>query len=142
MDRGRLIARTPTFALLRSPAIVLIEGRHQPVDLHYAFCVNSDTGGLKTLCWAVIAGSQSPPKEIIAMTTKANFDCTLDVAVARKVGPLPITWSFAMTALPPGQATPVSEPLGRLISSVAAGQKPASELERALTAVNVRLSRK
>ncbi len=47
-----------------------------------------------------------------------------------------------MTSLPPGQASPVSEPLGRLITSVAAGQKPAVELERALGAITVRLSRK
>jgi hypothetical protein len=142
MERGRLIARTPTFALLRSPAIVLVGGRHQAVDLHYAFSVNPQTGAQKTLCWGVMAGSTSAPREIIAMPSKASFDCALDVAVSRRIGPLPLTWSFAMTSLPPGKAMAVSESLGRVIPIVAAGQKPAADLEWALGAIKVNLSRK
>jgi hypothetical protein len=141
-DRGRLVANTPTFAVLRTPATVLIEGRHQAVDLHYAFCVNSQSGAQKTLCWAVRAGSQAAPKEIIMIPPKADFDCKLDVAVTRRVGPVPLSWSFAMTTLPPGQATPLSEPLGRLIASVAAGKSPAAELERAFAALPVKLTRR
>ena len=43
MAEGRIIARTPTFALFRSPATIVVAGNeHRKVNLNYAFCVEKE----------------------------------------------------------------------------------------------------
>jgi hypothetical protein len=142
MKKGRLIARTPTFAVLKTPGTVLASGRHLDVDLCYAVCVNPASGALRTFCWAVPENSSKPPREIIAMPPKARFDCAVDVAVSRSIGPLSLSWTFAMIKLPPGQALPVSASLGREISGLAAGQTDPRELERTVTSQVEHISRR
>ena len=47
MAEGRIIARTATFALFRSPVTMVDPGpggKHSKANLHYAFCVNRTTG--------------------------------------------------------------------------------------------------
>ena len=45
MAEGKIIARTPTFALFRSPATVVVAGNeHRKVNLNYAFCVEQTDG--------------------------------------------------------------------------------------------------
>jgi hypothetical protein len=128
LGEGRLIARTPTFALLRAPAVLVISGRHRPVSLHYAFLVDPETGRQTTLLWSVREGDREPPGEVVALPPGAVFDAALDVAVDRHIGPIPITWSFAMASLPAGRRIAVPERVGALLTD----GTPTAAMERAL----------
>lgn len=132
ISRGRLAARTATFALLRTPARLTIDGAHQAIDLYYALLVDPATGALRTLCWATLPGATAPPRRVTALAPDLTFDCPLDVAVDGKVGPLNVSWSFAMTAPPPGRAVEVPPDAARLIESTAAGRGDPAALEATL----------
>jgi hypothetical protein len=132
ISRGRLVASTPTFALLRTPARLVIQGRHEAIDLYYGILVEPETGALRTLNWATLPGIPRPPRHISLLPADLAFDCGLDVAVSRKIGPLNISWSFAMVSLPPGQPVEVTPDIGRLVESTADGIGDPVALEEAL----------
>jgi hypothetical protein len=100
LNRGRLIARSPTFALFQTPTVLVVEGEHREVDLHYALLVNPTSGALTTLCWPQPEDDPSPPE--------LSFDAGLDAQVTRRIGPAPVSWSFAMAGPPPGDRIPLS----------------------------------
>ena len=56
LAESRIIAFTSTFALLRSPAMLVVDGKHQKVDLYYAFCVDPATGRLRVGAWSMWPG--------------------------------------------------------------------------------------
>lgn len=68
MANGRIIARTATFALFRSPVTLLDSGpvaKHSKADIYYAFCVNRTTGRLDVAVWTLkpeSAPSRPPPR--------------------------------------------------------------------------------
>jgi hypothetical protein len=137
MAEGRIIARTPTFALFRSPVTMVdAGGKHTKLYLNYAFCVERTTGKLHVGVWPMRPSNepQQVPLSIVKLATDAVFQCELDVHAKRILGTVPYSWSFAMRALPPGQKMRVSPELGRLI--VATSRHPAEsdpdELERLL----------
>jgi hypothetical protein len=132
LNRGRIVARSPTFALFRTPAKLVIDGAHRDVDLYYALLVDPETGALKTLNWATPAGEPTRPRRVVALPPDARFDCALDVAVNGKVGPLNISWSFAMADLPEGRRLDVPAESARTIGEVAAGRGESTTLERIL----------
>jgi hypothetical protein len=80
---------------------------------------------------------QQPPSALVKLTTKAIFDCELDVKAKRILGAIPLSWSFAMRTLPPGASKRVPPDLGEMI--VATAEKPADqdakELEESLAKV-------
>ena len=135
IGRGRLAARTPTFALFRTPAKLVVEGAHQAIDLYYALLVDPATGHLRTHCWATLPGKTAPPRRVTALAPDLVFDCPLDVAVDGKLGPLNVSWSFAMASPPPGRAVDVPPDAARLIESTAAGRGEPEALEKALNAL-------
>ncbi|WP_169975801.1 hypothetical protein [Tautonia rosea] len=102
LKRGRLIARSPTFALFRTPTVLVVEGRHREVELHYALLVDPDSGALTTLCWPQPDNDWSPPEAIIRLAPGLSFDAQLDARITRRIGPAPVSWSFAMNGPPPG----------------------------------------
>jgi hypothetical protein len=118
---ARITARTSTFALLRTPATLVVSGKHRKVDLFYAFCVDRPTGKLRIGVWSMWPGDikQPPPPTLIELAPKTTFDCALDVHAKRLLGTLPVSWSFALTSLPPGRAIRVPGPLGEKIAAVA-----------------------
>jgi hypothetical protein len=137
MKEGRIIARTPTFALFRSPVTVVAAGnKHRKVDICYAFCVERTTGRLRVGVWTMRpeAEPQQAPATMVKMASDPIFHCELDVKAKKILGTVPYTWSFAMRTLPPGNALRVPPALGERI--VATSQHPAGsdsdELERLL----------
>ncbi len=136
---GRIIARTPTFALFRTPATLVVAGKHRKIALYYAFCVEGSTGQLYSAVWAMRPEGepQLPPSALVKLNAKAIFDCELDVKAKRILGAIPLSWSFAMRTLPPGVSVRVPVDLGDLI--VATAKKPADtdakELEQSLAKV-------
>lgn len=132
LARGRLVAGTSTFALLRTPARLVVRGRHEEVDLNYAIFVDPASGSLRTLNWATFPGKTRPPSRITLLPPDDTFDCALDVTVTRKVGPWSVAWSFAMAALPSGTTIPVPPDVARIIEQSAVSNGNAGVLESAL----------
>jgi hypothetical protein len=125
MAEGRIIARTPTFALFRSPVTVVMGGEHRKAKVYYAFCVERNTGKLRVAVWMMRPELKpvQPPATVVKLESKGAFDCQIDVRAKRILGTVPYSWSFAMRSLPPGRPVRVSAALGEHI--VACTQKPA-----------------
>jgi hypothetical protein len=138
MTKGRIIARTPTFALFRSPVTVVAAGdEHRTVNLNYAFCVERSTGKLQVGLWtsALEKKELRAPQIMVRLHSKPIFDCKIDVRPKKTLGvTLPFMWSFAMSELPPGLTIPVPKDLGELITTTARNPADAEpeELEHAL----------
>lgn len=129
MAEGRIIARTPTFALFRSPITLLDpgpSGRHSKANIHYAMCVNRTTGKLDVIVWTVKSesGPQQVPGTVVRMKSAAVFQCELDVRAKRILGTVPYSWSFAMRDLPPGSRLRVPPAVG--VRMVEASRHPAN----------------
>jgi hypothetical protein len=136
LAEARIIVRTSTFALLRTPAVQVVAGKHRKVDLYYAFCVDRSTGRLRVGVWSMWPGGvdQPPPPALIELQPKTRFDCAVDVRARRLLGTIPVSWSFAIRSLPPGRSVGVSASLGRQLVEAARrpGEVDAEELERML----------
>src|SRR5262249_9634639 len=126
MAEGRIIARTPTFALFRSPATVVAPGNeHRKVNLYYAFCVDRTTGRLEVAVWTMSLEPKNvkAPSALVRLGTNPHFDCQLDVRAKRILGTVPYSWSFALRTLPPGRTVRVAPELGEMIATI--GRHPA-----------------
>jgi hypothetical protein len=138
MAEGRMIARTPTFSLFRSPATIVVAGNeHRKVNLNYAFCVGKTTGKLDVLLWtsALEPDNSRAPSKMVCLKPDPIFDCTMDVRTKKVLGvTVPLTWSFAMSKLPEGRVLRVPPELGELIATTARRPKDSDpeELERSL----------
>jgi hypothetical protein len=121
MAEGRVIARTPTFALFRSPVTVVVANEHRKANLYYAFCVERLTGRLHVAVWMMRSDSKSqqPPTAMVKLGSNLVFNCDIDVRAKRILGTIPFSWSFAMRSLPPGHSVRVPPSLGVLIESTA-----------------------
>lgn len=132
LARGRLVAATPTFALLRTPARLVVKGRHEAIDLYYGIFVDPDSGAVRTLNWFTLPGKPRPPSQITLLPPDVTFDCMLDVRVTRKIGPWSVAWSFAMASLPPGKPIDLTPDAARVIESNADGTGDPAALEATL----------
>jgi hypothetical protein len=105
LRRGRLVARTPTFALFSAPAMMRVGAGHREVLLRYAFLVDPATGELRTLVWAIDADPtrRAAAQTMVQLTPSLIYDCGLDVIADRILGAVPVNWSFALRGLPNGQ---------------------------------------
>jgi hypothetical protein len=136
LAEGRIIARTATFALFRTPTTQLLAGKHRRVDLYYAFCVERTTGRLRVGVWSMLPDSEprQAPALLVRLGANPVYNCDIDVRAKRILGTVPFSWSFAMKALPPGRSLRVPALLGELIASTS--RRPADsdteELERLL----------
>ena len=139
LAEARIIAHTPTFALFRTPATLVVSGKHRKIALYYAFCVEGSTGQLSSAVWAMRPETepQLAPSALVQLRAKSIFDCELDVKAKRILGAIPYSWSFAMRTLPPGVSVRVPPDLGDLIVTTA--KRPsdahAKELEKSLAKI-------
>jgi hypothetical protein len=124
LAESRIIAFTSTFALLRSPVTLVVGGKHQKVDLYYAFCVDPTTGRLRVGVWSMWPGGektkQPPPPSVIELAPRTTFDCELDVQAKKVLGLVPFSWSFAIRKLPPGRSIAIkgNKSLGEKIVAI------------------------
>lgn len=146
LSRGKLAAATPTFALYRAPAVLAVRGTHHEIVVCYAFLVVPGDGDLRTLVWMQEKAQAEAPaqKRAVELAPNLVYECPLDVRAKRLLGAIPVSWSFAMTGLPPGRPREVSGTAARLIATV--GREPINAvlLERSLrqaTSVRVNASR-
>ncbi|MBV8127795.1 MAG: hypothetical protein JO114_09080 [Planctomycetaceae bacterium] len=136
---GRLIASGPTFALYRGPAVLQVGQLHHKVEISYAFLVDEQSGALRVLVWSAEArkGGPAAPARLVELRPNLVFDCPLNVKAERLLGTVPVSWSFAMESLPPGQPRPMSPDLRRYLGGNAQQRDPERmehTLRRALTA--------
>jgi hypothetical protein len=115
MADGRLVARTPTFALYRAPVELAVDQVHRKVLLNYGLLVDPSTGALTTTVWWVDAEAnpRPPAKEMVIVQPSVVFESELDVSANRILGSLPLSWSFALRSLPPGKALAIPPSLQR-----------------------------
>lgn len=103
LKKARLLARGEHFSVLASPSTLLVNGDQTPVHLFYALSVNPGDGRLTVAMWAATTGPErvrlSP---VTRLAPNLVYKCGLDVKAERLLGALPVNWTFAMTALPPG----------------------------------------
>ncbi len=126
VQQGRLIARTPTFALFQTPTVMVVNNGHEETFLNYALLVDSRSGDLTVLSWSTLAEEPSTwVTELLELETGLTFDLALDVRVKRRIGPLPTAWSFAMAEMPPGD--PIASSLDFELDDLSA-----AELEKTL----------
>jgi hypothetical protein len=135
---GRLIASGPTFALYRGASVLQVGQLHQKVDLSYAFLVDERSGALRVMVWPEKAGKGgSPaPAKLVELMPGLVFECRLNVKAERLLGTVPVSWSFAMESLPPGQPRPMTPDLRRCLVGDAQWRDPErieQALRRALT---------
>jgi hypothetical protein len=107
MAQARLVARTPTFAVLRSPVMLLVGGEHHRVLINYALLIDPRSGLLNTLAWWIEAdpSARKPSQDLVLLqTAPLVFSCNMDVVAHRLLGEIPVSWSFAMAAMPPGRS--------------------------------------
>lgn len=104
--RGRVTVRTATFALFSAPTLEKTKTGHEAVLLRYALLVNPQTGTLQTLLWSQAA--DAPRRKALERLTLLPpgliDDATVDVLAERVLGAIPVSWSFAMAALPQGKS--------------------------------------
>ena len=119
MAEGRIIASTSTFALFRSPAIMVAANEHRRVNLCYGFCVERTTGKLQVAAWTMAPENkpQKPPSALVRLAATPVYDCQIDVRAKRILGTVPYSWSFALRSLPPGRSLRVAPALGELITT-------------------------
>jgi hypothetical protein len=125
LAEARIIARTPAFALFRSPVTAVSGDDHRKLTLNYAFCVDRPTGRLRVGVWTMRPEpkAQTPPTALVKLGTNTIFNCEIDVRAKRILGAIPYSWSFAMRSLPPGRTLRVPPQLGELIT--VASRRPA-----------------
>ncbi len=132
LARGRLSAREPAFALYHGPSVLEVEGVHHKVELFYAFLVDQQSGALRVLLWPETRkGGPPAPARLVELRPNLVFDCPLNVKAQRLLGTVPVSWSFAMENLPPGQPRPMSPDLRRCLVGNAQRRDP-ERLEQAL----------
>jgi hypothetical protein len=128
------MASTPTFALYRAPAAMAVGDEHHNVEMFYAFLVDQENGGLKTLVWALDTTVTNPPapRQVVELPPSLVYDCSLDVKAKRLLKAVPISWSFAMRELPPGRGRGLPRDLARYLAAAIRNPVESVSLERAL----------
>ncbi|QEH32609.1 hypothetical protein OJF2_10880 [Aquisphaera giovannonii] len=139
VNRGRLVASTSTFALYRGPALLQVGEDHHKVVVSYAFLADGRTGALRVLSWGddldarKAGGASTLP--MVELAPGLAFDCRLNVKAERLLGAVPVSWSFAMESLPPGEPRPMTDELAQALAKGKApldGERVEDALRRSL----------
>jgi hypothetical protein len=137
-SRADLAAATSTFALVRSPVTFLVSGAHKKINLYYAILVDPQTGSLRTVVWPDHEKSESNPSPAVTTTTMARhlsvtvFDLPQDVRASRILGNIPVSWSFAISALPKGNDLVLPPDLSAVPDSGTQDAAMSARMEQAL----------
>jgi hypothetical protein len=95
--------------------------------------VDARSGALGILAW--VQDPQNASRLVLAsqirLLSQPVFDCPLDVE-AKRLGSLPVAWSFATRDLPPGMTLAASQDVVRLLTSAPDESFSASEVEQGL----------
>jgi hypothetical protein len=114
LRRGRLIARTSTFAVHSGPTLIRSGTAHREILLRYGVVVDPATGTLRTAIWEVDTdpARRIAARSMVLLPPSLVDDCEVDVIADKILGSVPVNWSFAMRGLPAGRPLPISGGLG------------------------------
>lgn len=138
-SRARLVAATPTFALLRTPNVFLVSGKHRKLDAYYALLVDPRTGALRSLVWRDGVDTSTPERPFgqVRRIDQHLFDLPMDVHATRLPGNIPVAWSFAIRVLAPGIDLPLPQEVASMPGwkSDDADPRESARLEQAFAGV-------
>ena len=136
---ARLVAATPTFALLRTPNVFLVSGKHRKLDACYALLVDPQTGVLRSLVWRDGVDTSKSKRSFgeARRIDQPLFDLPMDVHATRLPGSIPVAWSFAIRVLPPGINLPLPQEVTSSLSLKAdeADPQESAQIEQAFVRV-------
>jgi hypothetical protein len=126
LAQARLVLALPGFAILRAPVVFQVGASHHEAGMYYALLVNENTGGLRVLSWLRDASQNDAtgPRRVVELASNFVFDCRLDVQAKWLLGTMPVSWSFALSSLPPGQSRALPANLSDLLGEM--GASPAN----------------
>ncbi|MFO0908892.1 MAG: hypothetical protein U0794_11125 [Isosphaeraceae bacterium] len=132
--KGRLIASTATLALYAAPGHQRIDGEQVKIWIVYAFLIDPDRGTLTTVVWSIPeqGKARSEPSALHVLAPNLIWQCGLDVAAQRLLGTVPLSWNFAMCALPPGRKVAVPPSLRETLRRPRAMTENPAAFERTL----------
>jgi hypothetical protein len=111
VERGRLAARTPLFALYDASIEFADEPslEHRSMFLRHALLVDPRNGQLREFVWRVAEKPEerTPPEAVIEVACPLDFVCGIHVQAIKIANRIPVGWLFAMTAVPSGKAIPL-----------------------------------
>ena len=108
--RGRIVARSPSFAIYETPGTIKTRTGHQKIWLRYALAAMAD-GSLESLAFGVPVdqNARRPIETLNLMPAGLIRDCKIDVVAKRLLSRVPVSWSFAMLRLPEGKELPMPD---------------------------------
>jgi hypothetical protein len=107
------IARSPTMAIVDSPANWVRDGKHVPAVVRYAFLVDPRDGRAYTLVWLLDKQDDSyrlAAGPLVLMRPNLVADCDMHVDASKFTLGIPSADAFAVTRLPPGVQLAMPEP--------------------------------
>jgi hypothetical protein len=103
----RLVAVSPTAAVMDTPAFMPRGRGHAPVVLRYAFLVDPDSGRLDTLVWRIDRDDRGQYQGTVGpmewLPPNKQVDAVLQVDTNEFTLGVPSERAFAVTAIPAGQ---------------------------------------
>ncbi len=136
LRKMRLLVATPTLAVLTAPSLMKSARGHEKIILIYALILNGKSGEMRTVVWWIPQDSErrSPPDRWSLLPKNLNYTCAIDVAAERLLNTLPVNWSFAMSALPPGREMTIPSAFKQWTTDLKAIAADPSAFENALRA--------
>lgn len=124
LARGELVAKSAGFAIYKAPVSLLVAGKLQTVLLCYIFQLDRKTGELATYVWWTpdAPNAKLTGKSLIALRSPTVFECKLHVEAARILGAVPVSWTFGMAKLPPGDSKEIAPDVVRILQAAALGK--------------------
>lgn len=115
LDRWRLVAQTPTLAVIDAPAPLLVGGAHHEYVIRFAVLLNPNDGRVFTLTWLLAADQNGRlvPASHNTRVLPANLvhRYPLHVDPKQVIAGVPTPWAFAMAEFPPGVSVPIAAEL-------------------------------
>jgi hypothetical protein len=100
----QMVVRSPTFALVDTPALMLRHEEHRDVILRYAYLVDRSTGRLDTLVWLIDRSDEDPTPGPIEVLSQNHIEGPpLHIDGREFWGPIPKPTAYAAERLPTGE---------------------------------------
>jgi hypothetical protein len=127
-----IVARSPTMAIVDSPATWVRHGEHVPAMVRYACLVDPRDGRAYTLTWLLDtqpAGYRLADATLVLMPPNLVADCDMHVDADKFTLGIPGADAFAVNQLPPGQRRTMPESIRALAAEKAFTPATTHQLE-------------
>lgn len=133
LTQMRCVARSRSMAILDTPSVMVVGGKHQKVTLRYMLLVEPRSGRLDTLLWALEDAERAEESEPLTpiqwLPPDKIVDCQLHVDPKEFTFGIPSSLAFAMIEMP--QAQQVLQ-FPKQLKTTAAAMKFSAERAQAL----------